>query len=89
MPQVQISKQWEDIPPLVEKIIAAREVKSNIQRGATLISVSRPFRFREFSTEIKVENAAAYRWIRGGVTPSKENQSKIIAWCKKHLASIQ
>lgn len=79
---------------MVEAILGARSVSKTttvIVNGgrAKTINEERPMRFVEFSAEVGLDNARAYRYIRGGIVPETKTHQKIFAWCKKHFAAIK
>lgn len=88
MTQTTIPDDWTGIPAAVEEIIKNRIVHTRgaAARGKSVIltDIKRPFRFREFSTEVGIDNGQAWRYIRGGVIPEGAARESIIKWVKKN-----
>ncbi len=88
------SSSWTKLPPLVESIIKARSIAVESPhyidgKKVGMVKRERSMRFREFAAEIKMDNAQAWRYVRGGVIPNESAQNKIAAWCKRHAKHLK
>jgi len=83
-----IAEGWPEVCQLVEEILNKRRLRVDrvfyIGGVRHVAETEIPMKFKDFSREIGVDNASAYRWIRKGTVPDLRNQKIVKAWTKKH-----